>query len=157
LTLGQEPACCDAIQQRVPAVPFRNAQVIRNCIVSPKIFGFQIMKAKRVSEKTSFHMVAFSSFCGRFAMRGVPQKAPGDVPGQPWGVGWQVVPFLFIFGHLFGHLLAPLGSGWLPRAHPRRPPGHLWHHFCGPLDTNDAKSGEKLGFLDSAKMSVFPW
>ena len=39
------------------------------------------MKAKRVSENTSFCMVVFSPFFGRFAMRGVPQKAPGDVAG----------------------------------------------------------------------------
>ncbi len=41
--------------------------------------------------------VVFSSFSRRFAMRGVPQKAPGDVPGHPLGVwlpGGALAPFL---------------------------------------------------------------
>ena len=126
LTLGQQPACCDVIQQRVPAVSFQNAQAPLNCIVSPKTFGLQSMKAEESARKHA------SSF-GRFAMRGVPQKAPGDVPGQPWGAGW---PSGVIFAHFWSPFWTPfgtLGSRWLPRAHPRPPPGHLLHHFGGPL------------------------
>ena len=72
----------------------------------------------------------FLSVFRRFAMRGVPQKAPGDLPGQPWGTWWPGVQFLVIFGHL----LAPLAPRWPPRALPWRPPEHprlhFYAHFC---------------------------
>jgi len=41
-------------QKRVPAVFFRNAQVIINCIVSPKMLGFQSMKAEESARKSIF-------------------------------------------------------------------------------------------------------
>ena len=74
--------------------------------------------------------VVFSAFFRRFALRGVPQKAPGDVPGQLLVSRFSMMLFVVIFGHIFGHLLAPLASRWPPRALPWRPPGHLWHCFC---------------------------
>ena len=66
----------------------------------------------------------------RFALRGVPQKAPGDVPGQLLVSRFSMMLFVVIFWHIFGHLLAPLAARWPPRALPGRPPGHLWHHCC---------------------------
>ena len=72
----------------------------------------------------------FFFFFRRFALRGVPQKAPGDVPGQLLVSRFSMMLFVVIFGHIFGHLLAPLASRWPPRALPWRPPGHPLHHFC---------------------------
>ena len=63
----------------------------------------------------------------KFAMKGVPQKAPGDLPGQPWGSRWpggaiyghSRSPFWIPFGTLGAKgatLGAPVASPWAPFA-----------------------------------------
>ena len=127
MTLGQEPACCDVIQQRVPAVSFQNAQAPLNCIVSPKTFGLQSMKAEESARKNVFSYGCFSRFFGRFAMRGVPQKAPGDVPGQPWGVGW---PGGAIFAHFWSPFWTHFGTLGVQVAPPGAPAASPWPPFA---------------------------
>ena len=79
-------------------------------------------------------VVPFSPFLADLPRGGYPKRLPGTCRDSLVARGGQVVPFSIIFGHLFGHLLAPLGSRWLPRAHPWPPPAHLLHHFGGPLE-----------------------
>ena len=158
LTLGQEPACCDVIQQRVPAVSFQNAQAPLNCIVSPKTFRLQSMKAEESARKSVFSYGRFSSlFCTLCHEGGTPKGSRGR-PGTALGRGvarWcHFCSFLVTFLDTFWHPWGPGGS-------PGRTRGLPLATFCtslvGPWSTNGAKSCEKCGFVDFAKMTVFPW
>jgi len=74
-------------QKGAPAVFFRNALVIINCIVSPKTFGLQSMKAEESARKNAFSYGQFFFLFWTLCHEGGTPKGSRGRPGTALGRG----------------------------------------------------------------------
>jgi len=83
----------------------------------------------------SFRLLCFSPLFKRFAMRGIPQKAPGDLPGQLWGSWLPGGAICCHFGSPFWTHFGTLGVKVVTPGAPQDSFGAGWSFLVTFLDT----------------------